>query len=91
MKDPSDRRFHVVMGVILAISLMIDQQELVAWRSGRVSMISLALGMVWLACFTWEGFRRRDVAISTMSNRVAEMEERVDELMREAKERRGPF
>ena len=91
MKDMSDRRFHVVMGVVLAISLMIDQQEFEAWRAGHVSMISLALAMVWLACFAWEGFRRRDAAISTMKNRVDEMEERVDELMREAKQRRGPF
>ena len=91
MKDMSDRRFHVVMGVVLAISLMIDQQEFEAWRAGHVSMISLALAMVWLGCFAWEGFRRRDAAISTMKNRVDDMEERVDELMREAKQRRGPF
>ena len=91
MKDPSDRRFHVVMGVILAISLMVDQQEFEAWRAGHVSMISLALAMVWIGLFAFEGFRRRDAAISTMRHRVDEMEERVDELVREAQQRRGPL
>ena len=91
MKDQSDRRFHVVMGVILAISLMVDQQDFEAWRAGQVSMISLALAMVWLGMFAFEGFRRRDAAISTMKARLDELEGRVDELMREAQQRRGPF
>ena len=79
------------MGVVLAISLMVDQQEFLVWRAGHVSMVSLALAMVWIGCFAWEGFRRRDAAISTLKNRVDEIEERVDELVREAQQRHKPF
>ena len=91
MKDPGDRKFHVVMGVLLAGSLIVDQQEFEAWRAGHVSMVSLAFAMVWLGCFTWEGLRRRNAAIMMLKNRIDEIDERVDELMREAQQRRGPF
>lgn len=91
MKDPNDRNLHIVMGVFLAVSLIVDQQEFEAWRAGSVSMVTLVIAVVWMARFAWEGFKRHDAAAKVARNRLTAVEERVDELEREAQRRRGPF
>jgi hypothetical protein len=91
MKDPGDRNLHLVMGVLLAVSLIVDQQEFEAWRAGTVSMVTLAIAVVWMGRFAWEGFRRRDAGSKVLRNRLAAVEERVDELERDARQRRSPF
>ena len=91
MEDQQDRNFHLLMATLLLISLAIDQQEFDVWRSGRVSMISLVLSMAWLGRFALEGFRRRDAKTKTLQSRLSTVEERLDELEREARARRSPL
>lgn len=91
MEDQRDRNFHLLMATLLLISLAIDQQGFDIWRSGRVSMISLVLAMAWLGRFTIEGFRQRDARTKTLQIRLSTVEERVDELEREARARRSPI
>ena len=90
-QDHADRKFHAVMGTLLAFSLVVDQQDYELWRAGQVSMVSLALAMVWMGLFAWEGFRRRDEAARVLRHRLDEMQEQVDELTRDARTRRGPL
>lgn len=91
MKDAGDRNLHIVMGALLAVSLIVDQQEFTAWRPGHVSMVTLVIAVVWMARFSWEGFKRRDAETKVLRNRLTAVEERADELERAARQRRGPF
>jgi hypothetical protein len=54
-------------------------------------MISLVLAMAWIGRSALEGFRRRDARVKILENRLAAVEERVDELEREARARRAPL
>lgn len=89
--NDSDRNFHLVMSLLLLVSLGVDQQEFAWWRTGSVSMVSLGLALVWLGRYAIEGFRRRDAQVKVLRNRLSDVEERIDELEREARARRGPF
>ncbi len=91
MSDPGQRTFHLVMALLLMISLAVDQQELSGWRAGQVSMISLGLAMAWLARYGMDKFNHRESQAKITSNRLADLEERVDQLDRENNSRRGPF
>ena len=91
MKEAGDRNLHIVMGALLAVSLIVDKQEFEAWRAGHVSMVTLAIAVVWMGRFAWEGFKRRDAQAKVLRNRVSAVEERIDELERDARQRRGPF
>jgi hypothetical protein len=91
MQDQGERNFHRLMGGLLLVSLVIDQQEFETWRAGQVSMISLVLAMAWIGRSALEGFRRRDARVKILENRLAAVEERVDELEREARARRAPL
>lgn len=91
MTDPGQRTFHLVMALLLMISFAIDQQDLAGWRAGHVSMISLGLAMVWLGRFTMDGFTHRDGHAKVVSNRLSNLEERIDQLERDARSRQGPF
>jgi len=91
MKEPGGHNFHLLMAALLFTSLVIDQQELATWRAGKVSMVSLAMAMVWIGRFTFDGFRRRDAARRVLKNRVQDLEDRLDQVERDAKSRRAPF
>lgn len=91
MEDPGQRNFHLIMTLLVVTSFAVDQQDLGGWRPGHVSMVTLGLAAVWIGRFTLDGFKHRDAAAKTLSNRVADLEERVDELERDARSRRGPF
>ena len=91
MDDSSQRNFHLVMALLLVISFAVDQQDLGGWRPGHVSMVTLGLAAVWVGRFTLDGFKHRDAAARILASRVADLEERVDELERDARARRGPF
>jgi hypothetical protein len=54
-------------------------------------MVTLVIAVVWMARFSWEGFKRRDAETKVLRNRLTAVEERVDELERTARQRRGPF
>ena len=90
MNDAGDRNFHLVMGALLAVSLVVDQQQIAGWRAGDVSMVSLVLAMVWLGRYAMEGFRRREASAKVMQNRLHEIEARLDEFERRERARRGP-
>lgn len=91
LQDPPERTFHLVMFVLLAFSLIADQQELAFWRTGKVGIVSMVFALVWLGRFAMEGFRRRDSELKILRNRIDELEERADELERDARSRRGPL
>lgn len=91
MSDPGQRTFHLVMALLLMISLAVDQQELSNWRSGQVSMISLGLAMAWLSRYVIDKLNHRESQAKITSNRLADLEHRVDQLERENNARRGPF
>ena len=91
MQQSSDQSFHLVMGALLAVSLVLDQQDFAGWRSGQVSMISLALAMVWMGRYAWDGMRRRDAEVKALRGRLEVAEEQLGELIRDAQTRRRPF
>ncbi len=91
MSDPGQRNFHLVMALLLMISCAIDQQDLGGWRAGRVGMVSLGLAVAWVGRYAMDGFRQRDATAKVHSNRIATLEERVDQLERESRARQGPF
>ena len=86
----NDRYFHLLMATMLMVSCAIDQQD-IGWRAGQISIVSLGLAMVWIGRFVLDGFQRRDARAQMLRNRVTELEERLDQLEREARDRRGPF
>ena len=86
-----DRNFHLVMGALVSVSLITDQQQFEAWRAGQVSMVTLVLAMVWIGRFAWDGFRKREAAAEVIRNRLKVVEERLDELERDARARRRTF
>lgn len=86
----NDRNFHLMMAALLMVSCAIDQQD-IGWRAGQISIVSLGLAMVWMGRYAMDGFQRRDAGATVLRNRVATLEERVDELEREARNRRDPF
>ncbi|MCB9870022.1 MAG: hypothetical protein H6837_09210 [Planctomycetes bacterium] len=85
-----DRAFHLLLGALLLVSLASDQQEWAGWRTGRVGIVTLALAMVWLWTNALEGFRRRDEAARVLHNRLADAEQRLDELAQRDRARRAP-
>jgi hypothetical protein len=85
------RHFHLVMAVLLIASSGIDQQDLAGWRSGRVSVVTLGLALVWLGRYAMDGFSRRDARARILGNRVKDLEERMDDLDRAERARRAPF
>lgn len=87
MTRPQDRNLHLVMAVLMSLSLWVDQQEISLWRAGQVSMISLALAMVWIWLYFHQQTQARDRDIETSRERIQALEERVDELEREARQR----
>ena len=91
MSDPGQRTFHLVMALLVMISLAVDQQALSSWRAGQVSMVSLGLAMAWLARYVMDKLNHREGQAKITSNRLADLEERVDQLDRENNSRRGPF
>lgn len=91
MQQNGDQSFHIVMGALLGISLVVDQQEIAQWRSGQVSMISLVLAMVWLGRYAWDAIQRRDSEIKELRGRLETAEQQLNELINDARTRRRPF
>ena len=91
MNDKANLQLHAVMGVLLLGSLILDQQEVAFWNTGQISMITLALAMVWLGRYALEGFQRRDAQIKVVWSRLSAVEERCDDLERAERSRQGPI
>ncbi len=72
MNGSGDRAFHLVMGGLMLCSLFFDQwsARTAAWDPPRVSMITLAVAMVWM-------FRTAQLALRGRDDRRKVVEDRM--------------
>jgi uncharacterized membrane protein len=80
MRSLSENQFHVLMALLLIGSLVLDDQAkrlLPTWSAPKVSVITLVLGLVWLAL---AGAHR----LRALHDRIAVLQDRVDRLTHRA-------
>lgn len=93
MNDRTDRTFHLVMGGLMLTSLFLDQwaERMAAWDPPRVSMITLALAMVWMFRTAQLVLRERDDRRRVLQDRLERAEKKIAQLERELAERHRPL
>ncbi|MHC4512353.1 MAG: hypothetical protein ACYS5W_01505 [Planctomycetota bacterium] len=89
MNGSGDRAFHFVMGGLMLSSLFFDQwsDRAVTWDPPRVSMITLALAMVWTFRTAQLAIRERDQRRKVLEDRLKRAENKIGQLERELAER----
>jgi uncharacterized membrane protein len=77
----SENQFHVLMAALLIGSLVLDEQAklfLPTWSAPKVSLITLVLGLVWLAQFGAHRLRALQERIKVLQDRVERLTHRAD-------------
>lgn len=88
-----ERSFHVVMAVAFAASLGVDplMKSLVpTWNPPAVSLVTLVLGLVWVALFAAHRLREMEAKHRVLEDRLERTERRVQAIDAELAERRRP-
>ena len=93
MNGSGDRAFHFVMGGLMLGSLFFDQwsDRVAAWDPPRVSMITLAVALVWMFRAAQLALAPRDQRRKVLEDRLERAENKIDQLERELAERQRPL
>ena len=93
MNGSGDRAFHFVMGGLMLCSLFFDQwsDRTQAWDPPRVSMITLAVVVVWMFRSALLVLAKRDQRRRVLEDRIERAENKIDQLERELAERNRPL
>ena len=91
--DRTDRTFHLVMGGLMLTSLFMDQWagRMAAWDPPKVSMITLALVVVWVFRTAQVMLKERDDRRRVLEDRLERAENKIAQLERELAERQRPL
>ena len=93
MNGSDDRAFHFVMGGLLLTSVVFDHwvERMAAWDPPQVSMITLAIAMVWMFRTARLALHERDQRRRVLEDRLERAENKIDQLEREQAERQHPL
>ncbi len=93
MNGSGDRAFHFVMGGLMLCSLFFDQwsDRTATWDPPRVSMITLAVALVWMFRTAQLALGERDKRRKVLEDRLERAENKIDQLERELAERQRPM
>ena len=94
MTTLSERHFHVLMAVLVIGSTLLDRllhDFVPTWQPPAVSLVTLALGLVWVGLFA--GYRGRNLEdrIRVLEDRLERTQRKVEQLDAEDAERRRPL
>jgi uncharacterized membrane protein len=94
MTTLSERNFHVLMGALLLGSTILDrvlESATPSWNPPSVSLVTLAVGLVWVALFA--GYRGRNIEqrMRVLEDRLERSERRVAAMDAELADRRRPL
>jgi uncharacterized membrane protein len=81
MRSLSENQFHVLMAALLFGSLVLDEQArrlLPTWGAPKVGVITLVLGLVWVALFGAHRLRALQDKIKVLQDRVDRLTHRAD-------------
>jgi hypothetical protein len=93
MNLSTDRTFHLVMAGLMLTSLFADQWagRTALWDPPQVSMITLALAMVWMFRTAQLILKERDDRRRVLQDRLERAENKIAQLERELAERQRPL
>jgi hypothetical protein len=92
MRSLDEKQFHAVMGFLVLGSLVLDEQVkrvLPAWNAPKVTIVTFALGLVWIALFAAYRLRTLNQEIAGLRERVDRLQRRADALEDDARRRRS--
>ncbi len=88
----NELNFHLWMAVLLCTALFAERpmrDVFPGWNPPTIGLVAFALGLVWVAGFALQRLRVMDERLRELEARLRRERERVDELEREADERRA--
>ncbi len=89
-----ERGFHFLMGALLLGSTFLDRalgSALPAWNPPLVSLLTLAVGLIWIALFAAYRGKGLEDRLRVLQDRMERAERRVDAHDAELAERKRPL
>ncbi len=94
MTTLSERNFHLLMVVLAVASVFLDplmESALPAWNSPKVSLLTLAIGLIWVGLFAAYRGKNLEDRVRVLEDRLERSERKVERLDAELTERRRPL
>lgn len=83
MRTLGENQFHLLMGTLAIGSLFLDdaaRKALPTWTMPRVGLVTLALGLCWVALFAGYRMRNLSLRIKVLEDRLERVDRRADTL-----------
>ncbi|MBK8096320.1 MAG: hypothetical protein IPK26_04390 [Planctomycetes bacterium] len=92
MRSLDEKQFHAVMAFLVLGSLVLDEQVkrvLPVWDAPKVTIVTFALGLVWVGLFAAYRLRTLAQAITVLHERLDRLQRRADALEDDTRRRRS--
>jgi hypothetical protein len=92
MRTLDERQFHLTMSVLVVGSLLLERQAdhlVTGWRMPEVGLVTVTLGLCWVALFAAHRVRNLSLRIEVLADRLERTEKRALALEDDARARRG--